>query len=60
MILKLLVPFGIISNLFMIFAVLTGLRWIKVKVKIHRLLALLGFLSAIIHAVIGGYITFFK
>ncbi|MEO0093767.1 MAG: hypothetical protein ABIK93_07180 [candidate division WOR-3 bacterium] len=60
MIIKLLLPIGIVSNLFMIFAVLTGLRWIKTKVKIHQLLALLGFFSAIFHAVIGIYITFFK
>ncbi len=45
MIQKLLLPIGMASNAFMILAVLTGLRWIKVKVKIHRLLALISFLG---------------
>jgi hypothetical protein len=57
---KLMVPIGIIFNLIMILAVLTGLRWIKVKFGVHRLLALIGFFGSLIHAAIGIYITYFK
>ena len=56
---KILVPFGFASNVIMIFAILTGLRLIKVKVKVHRLISLIGFFG-MLHTAFGIYITYFK
>ena len=58
-ILKLMVPIGIVFNLIMVLAVLTGLRWIKVKFGVHRVLALIGFFGSLIHAAVGIYVTYF-
>jgi|GEM_PF-3963620 hypothetical protein len=60
MIPKLLLPVGIGSNILITLAVLTGLRWIKVKRKVHQILALFGFLLAMLHAILGIYLTYFK
>jgi hypothetical protein len=43
----------------MLFAVLTGLRVIRIKVKYHRLIAVAGIVSATIHAILVIYFNFF-
>lgn len=55
----LIVPLGIGSYLVMGVAVLTGLRIIKVKVKVHKTIALIGILGATLHAGLVIYFNYF-
>lgn len=45
----LIMPLGIVSYGFILLAVLTGTRVIKLKVKYHRLIALIAMIGASIH-----------
>lgn len=56
---RLIIPLGIFSYGFMLLAVLTGTRIIKVKIKHHKLLALIGIIGASIHLVIVIYLNYF-
>ncbi len=55
----LIIPLGIFSYGFVLLAVLTGTRIIKVKVKRHKLLALIGIVSASVHLLIVIYLNYF-
>lgn len=55
---RFLIPLGIFSYGFMLLAVLTGIRIIKVKVKRHKLLALIAIVSASIHLLIVIYLNY--
>jgi hypothetical protein len=52
-----IVPLGIGSYVILGFAVLTGLRIIKVKVKVHKVIALIGITGATLHA---GFVIYFN
>ena len=56
---KLIIPLGISAYSVMLFVVLTGLRVIKLKVKWHKTIALIGISLATIHAAIVIYFNFF-
>ncbi len=45
--------FGIINFVLLLFQLSTGLRWIKVKVGVHRKTGIFLFVSAFIHGVLG-------
>ncbi len=53
------IPLGIFSYGAILFSVLTGLRVIKVKVKFHKLIALVGIIGATIHAALVIYFNYF-
>jgi len=55
----LLVPMGIITYCLIIFAVLTGTRVIKLKVKQHKVIGLIVLISASLHGVIYFYLNYF-
>ena len=50
-------PLGIVSYGFMLLAVLTGTRVIKLKVKYHKLIALIAMIGASIHL---GLVIFYS
>ncbi|MEO0123708.1 MAG: hypothetical protein ABIL69_06865 [candidate division WOR-3 bacterium] len=52
-------PLGIITYLCLLFAILTGLKVIKVSLKIHRLFAFVAIIFATIHALLVIYLTYF-
>ena len=54
-----IIPLGIFSYTFMLLAVLTGARVIKVALKTHRLLALIGIIGASVHAALVIYLNYF-
>lgn len=56
---NLIIPLGIFSYGVMLLAVLTGIRLIKLKVKHHRLIALIGIIAASIHATLVIYYNYF-
>uniref|UniRef100_A0A7V0Z6D4 Uncharacterized protein n=1 Tax=candidate division WOR-3 bacterium TaxID=2052148 RepID=A0A7V0Z6D4_UNCW3 len=56
---NLIKPLGIITYISILLAVLTGLRIIKLNIKWHRLIALLGIIGATIHGLIVLYLTYF-
>jgi uncharacterized membrane protein YozB (DUF420 family) len=56
---NLIKPLGIITYIFVLLAVLTGLRIIKLNIKWHRLIALLGIIGTTIHGLIVLYLTYF-
>ncbi|MCX7994806.1 MAG: hypothetical protein N3A65_03395 [candidate division WOR-3 bacterium] len=56
---ELIKPIGIFAYVYILLAVLTGLKIIKAPLKVHRLLALIGIISATIHALIVLYLTYF-
>ncbi|UCG31098.1 MAG: hypothetical protein JSV53_04270 [candidate division WOR-3 bacterium] len=53
----LIMPLGIVSFGFMLLAVLTGTRVIKLKVKYHKLVALIAMIAASIHL---GLVIFYN
>ncbi len=53
------IPLGIFSYSTMLLAVLTGLLIIKVKVELHKLIALIGIIGATIHAALVIYFNYF-
>ena len=53
---KALVPGAIVTAALFLVVVLTGLRVIKVKFKVHRLLALILSGLVVIHALVGLYV----
>ena len=53
-----IIPLGIFSYSFMLLAVLTGARVIKVNFKRHRLLALIAIIGASIHAALVIYLNY--
>jgi DMSO/TMAO reductase YedYZ heme-binding membrane subunit len=56
---RLLIPFGIFTFVWFLLTVLTGLRVIKVKISVHRTLALITLILASIHAGFMIYLTYF-
>ncbi len=56
---NLIKPLGVITYAFILLAVLTGLRIIKVNIKWHRLIALLGIIGATIHGLVVLYLTYY-
>ena len=52
------IPLGIITFVFLVLTFLTGIRIIKVKVKIHKLLALITLVSAFLHAGLVIYLNY--
>ena len=54
----LIIPLGIFSYAFMLLAVLTGTRIIKLTLKHHRLFALVGIIGAGIHLLLVIYLNF--
>ena len=56
---KLIIPLGISAYAFMLFAILTGIRLIKLKVKWHKTIALIGIILATVHAAIVIYLNYF-
>lgn len=52
-------PLGIISYALMLFASLTGARVIKLKVKQHRIIGLVGLMGATAHAALVIYFNYF-
>lgn len=55
----LIIPLGVFSYLFILLAVLTGTRVIKVKLKYHKLFALIGTAGAAVHLMIAIYLSYF-
>jgi hypothetical protein len=55
---KLMIPVGIATGLVLVFVILTGLRWIKVKVKVHRIAALVATVGMLFHAAVAVYVTY--
>jgi hypothetical protein len=55
----LIIPLGIFSYSFMLLAVLSGARVIKVNFKTHRLLALIAIIGASIHGALVIYLNYF-
>jgi hypothetical protein len=53
------IPLGIFSYIVMLFAVLTGIRLIRVSVKVHKTIALIGIISATVHFAIVIYLNYF-
>jgi hypothetical protein len=53
----LIMPLGIVSYGFMLLAVLTGTRVIKLKVKYHKFLALIAMIGASVHL---GLVIFYS
>ena len=56
---NLIIPLGIASYCMIGAAVLTGLRIIKVKVNVHKMIALLGIAGATLHAILVIYFNYF-
>ena len=55
---SLIIPLGIFSYGFILLAVLTGTRVIKLKLKYHKLFAMIGILGASIHLLIVMYLNY--
>ncbi len=55
---RIFLPLGIAGYVFLFFAVLTGLRVIKVKVKWHRLIAIIAIILASMHLALGIYLGY--
>ena len=53
-----IIPLGVVSYAFMLLAVLTGTRIIKLKVKHHKMLALIGIVGATVHLFIVIYLNY--
>lgn len=56
---RFVIPLGLVSYGLIFLAVLSGLRVIKVKVKVHKIIAFLGLIGATIHAAIVIYYNYF-
>lgn len=56
---SIIIPLGIFSYSFMLLAILTGARVIKLTFKHHRLLALIAIIGASIHAALVIYLNYF-
>ncbi|MDH5185557.1 MAG: hypothetical protein OEZ20_07920 [candidate division WOR-3 bacterium] len=56
---KFIIPLGIATYAVLLLAILTGLRVIKVKVKWHKMIALIALIIASIHAIIVIYLNYF-
>jgi len=56
---KYIIPLGIFTYSFMLLAVLTGIRIIKVKVKVHKAIAIIGIIGATIHVALVIYLNYF-
>jgi hypothetical protein len=54
----LIIPLGIFSYGFMLLTILTGTRIIKLKLKHHKLFALISIVGASIHLVIVIYLNY--
>lgn len=52
-------PLGLFSYVIILLAVLTGARVIKLKVKQHRLIGLIGIVGATLHAALVIYYNYF-
>ena len=55
---EIITPLGIIGYLLMLVVVLTGMRVIKVKVKVHKILALVAIIAATLHVFIIIYLNY--
>lgn len=56
---NLIMPLGVVSYVLMLLAILTGTRVIKLKVKHHKLIALVAILAASLHFTIIIYYNYF-
>lgn len=56
---NLIMPLGIVSYVLMLLAILTGTRIIKLKVKHHKLIALIAIIVASLHFAIIIYYNYF-
>ncbi len=56
---RFVIPLGIFSYGMLALAVLTGIRLIKLKVKYHKLIAVIGIIGATIHAALVIYYNYF-
>ena len=50
-----LIVMGLLAYLSIVFSFLTGMRFLKVKFKVHRVFGIIGFASATIHALLMIY-----
>jgi len=55
---SLMMPLGVVSYGLMLFAVLTGVRVIKLKVKHHKLIAFIALLCASVHLALVIYYNY--
>ncbi|MBU2652012.1 MAG: hypothetical protein KKA81_13875 [Bacteroidetes bacterium] len=54
------IPLGILTLVLLTLTILMGLRVIRVKFRIHRLFGILTFISALLHAGLVVYLTYFE
>lgn len=54
----LIIPLGVTSYLFILLAILTGTRVIKMGLKYHKAFALMGAIGAAIHLAIAIYLNY--
>lgn len=57
---SLVIPLGILTFVLLLLTLLMGLRVIKVRFKTHRLFGILTFMSAILHAGLIVYLSYFE
>lgn len=55
---QLIIPLGVISYAFIVLAILTGTRVIKLGLKYHKAFALVGAVGAAIHLAIAIYLNY--
>jgi len=56
---NLIMPLGVVSYVLMLLAILTGTRVIKLKVKHHKLIALVAIMAASLHFATTIYYNYF-
>jgi len=57
---RLILPLGILTYVFMLLALLTGKRIIKINFKYHRAFGLTAFIIATLHALLAIYLNYFN
>jgi predicted ferric reductase len=55
---ELVVPLGIITYFFVLFVVLSGLKIIKVKFKVHKYIGIIALLLATFHGALILYLSY--
>ena len=53
-----LIVMGILAYLSILFSFLSGMRFIKAKFKSHRIVGIIGFTAATVHALLMIYFNF--
>lgn len=56
----LVIPFGILTLFLLTITMLMGLKVIRVRFKVHKVFGLLTFVSAVLHAGIILYLSYFE